>query len=91
MAHGFNIGAAIKLTIDLVLNIIILLIICTNLKSLYNYFVRLSTTQEKKLMVNLICLYQLYKYREIAEIKQIKGNTNLANFIIKLKVYNVLK
>ena len=42
-------------------------------------------------MVNFICLYQLYKCREIAEIKWIKGNTNLANFITKLKVYNALK
>ena len=42
-------------------------------------------------MVNLICLYQLYKRKEIAEIKQIKGNTNLANFIIKSKAYNALK
>ena len=42
-------------------------------------------------MVNFICLYQLYKYKEIAKIKQIKGNTNLANSITKLKVYNALK
>ena len=42
-------------------------------------------------MVDLICLYQLYKHKEIAKIKQIKGNTNLANSIIKLKVYNALK
>ena len=42
-------------------------------------------------MVNLICLYQLYKCRKIAKIKQIKGNTNLANFIIKSKAYNTLK
>ena len=42
-------------------------------------------------MVNFICLYQLYKYREIAKIKQIKRNTNLADFITKSKVYNVLK
>ena len=42
-------------------------------------------------MVDFICLCQLYKYREIAKIKQIKGNTNLANFITKLKAYNILK
>ena len=42
-------------------------------------------------MVNFICLYQSYKYKEIAEIKQIKGNTNPANFITKLKAYNALK
>ena len=69
MAYGFNIGAAIKSTINLVLNITIPLVICTDLKSLYNYLVRLSTTQEKRLIVNFICLYQLYKHREIAEIK----------------------
>ena len=42
-------------------------------------------------MVDLIYLCQLYKYREIAKIKQIEGNTNLANFITKSKVYNALK
>ena len=91
MAYGFNIRAAIKLTINLVLNITIPLVIYTNSKSLYNYFVRLNTTQEKRLIVDLICLYQLYKHREIAKIKQIKGNTNLANFITKSKAYNILK
>ena len=91
MAHGFNIGAVIKLTINLVLNTTIPLIIYTDLKSLYNYLVRLSTTQEKRLMVNFICLRQLYKCREIAEIKWIKGNTNPADFIIKLKACNILK
>ena len=69
MAHRFNIGAIIKLTINLILNITISLIICTDLKSLYNYFMRLSTTQEKKLIVDFIYLYQLYKHKEIAEIK----------------------
>ena len=42
-------------------------------------------------MVNFICLHQLYKCKEIAKIKWIKGNTNLADFMIKLKVYNALK
>ena len=38
-----------------------------------------------------MCLRQLYKYKEIAKIKWIKGNTNPADFITKLKVYNALK
>ena len=42
-------------------------------------------------MVDFMCLYQSYKCKEIAKIKQIKGNTNLANFMTKLKVYNALK
>ena len=44
MAHSFNITAAIKSTIDKMLSIIILLILYTDLKSLFNYLVRLNTT-----------------------------------------------
>ena len=84
-------GAVIKLTINLVLNITIPFIICTDLKSLYDCFVRLNTTQKKRLIVDFICLRQLYKCREIAKIKWIKENTNPADFITKLKVYNILK
>ena len=91
MAYRFDIGAIIKLTINLVLNIIIPFIICTDLKFLYNCLIRLSTTQKKRLIVDFIYLRQLYKHKEIAEIKQIKGNTNLANFITKSKAYNALK
>ena len=69
MAYKFNIGAVIKLIINLVLNITIPLVIYTNLKSLYSCLVRLSTTQKKRLIINLICLCQLYKYKEIAKIK----------------------
>ena len=69
MAYRFNIGATIKLTINLVLNITIPLVIYTDLKSLYNCLVRLGTTQEKRLMIDFLCLRQLYKYKEIAKIK----------------------
>ena len=51
------------------LSIIILLILYTNLKSLFNYLVRLSTTQEKCLIINIIYLHQAYKKREIVKIK----------------------
>ena len=44
MAYRFNIGAIIKLTINLVLNITIPLIIYTDLKSLYNCLIKLNTT-----------------------------------------------
>ena len=42
-------------------------------------------------MVDFMCLRQLYKRKEIAKIKWIKGNTNPADFMTKLKAYNILK
>jgi len=57
MAHGFNIGTAIKSTLDKVLQVNLLLILCTDLKSLYNCFVQLGTMQEKCLMIDVMCLY----------------------------------
>ena len=43
MAHGFNITAAIKLTINKMLFITTLLILYTDLKLLFDYLVRLGT------------------------------------------------
>ena len=57
MAHGFNAGAAIKVIIKKILQLKRLpVILCTDLKSLYNCLVKLKTTQEKRLMVDLMCL-----------------------------------
>ena len=90
MAHSFNITTAIKLTIDKMLSIIILLILYTDLKLLFNCLVRLGTTQEKRLIIDIIYLHQAYKKREIVKIKQIDSNANPANAIIKGKAYNAL-
>ena len=66
------------------------LILYTNSKSLFNYLVRLSTTQEKRLIINIICLHQAYKRREITKIKWIDGNANPTNAITKGKACNAL-
>jgi hypothetical protein len=69
MAHGFNIRAIIKLTVNKILNINLPLMMCTDLKSLYNCLIWLSTIQEKHLIIDIICLQQAYKQREITEVK----------------------
>jgi len=38
-------------------------------------------------MVNLICLHQAYKRREITEVKWISSGDNLADAITKAKPY----
>ena len=61
MAHGFDIGATIKSTIDKILQVNLPLILYTDSKSLYDCLVRLGTTQEKRLMIDVMCLRQAYE------------------------------
>ena len=56
MVHGFDITGAIKAIIDKILNINLLLVTYTNSKLLYDCLVKLSTTQEKCLIINVLCL-----------------------------------
>ena len=61
MAYGFNIGALVKSIINRVLEIELLLVVYTDSKSLYKCLVKLGTTREKRLIINIICLCQVYK------------------------------
>ena len=92
MAHGFDVGATIKATIEKILRIKRLpLVLCTDSKSLYDCLVKLGTTQEKRLMADLMCLRQSYVRREIAETKWIDGNSNPADAMTKSKPCQALK
>jgi len=91
MAHGFDLGASVKSTIDKVLGIDLPLVLCTDSKSLYECLVKLGTTQEKRLMIDIMCLRQAYERREVAEVKWIKGESNLADAMTKSKASNALK
>jgi hypothetical protein len=55
MAYGFDISALIKFIIDKVLKIDLLLIFYINSKSLYKCLVKLDTTQEKRLIIDIMC------------------------------------
>ena len=90
MAHGFDMGASVKSTVDKALQIDLPLVICTDSKSLYECLVKLGTTQEKRLMIDVMCLRQAYERREIAEVKWIKGNSNPADAMTKAKPSNAL-
>jgi len=56
MAHSFDIGALVKSTFDKILEIDLPLVIYIDSKSLYECLVKLGTTQEKRLMIDVICL-----------------------------------
>ena len=85
MAHGFDVGAAIKATLEKILQQPILLVLYTDSKSLYNCLVKLGTTHKKRLIVDLMCLRQSYERREIAEIRWIDGGNNPADAMTKKK------
>ena len=61
MAYGFNIGALVKSIINKVLEIELLLVVYIDLKLLYKCLIKLGTTREKYLIINIIYLYQVYK------------------------------
>jgi hypothetical protein len=69
MAYGFDISTSIKATVELQLNISLLFILCTDSKSNFECFVKLGTIQEKRLIINIMCLCQLYKRHKIAKVK----------------------
>jgi hypothetical protein len=91
MAHGFDMGVSVKSTIDKALQINLPLVVCTDSKSAYECLVKLGTTQEKRLMIDVMCLRQAYERREIAEVKWIKGDSNPADSMTKAKPSNALK
>jgi hypothetical protein len=69
LAYRFDIKATIKSIVNKILNINLLFIIYIDLKLLYNCLIRLSTTQEKRLIIDIIYLRQAYKQRKITEVK----------------------
>jgi hypothetical protein len=69
-------GINITITINTIIKMITkqlgflqtLIIVYTNLYSLYKCLVKLSTTQKKRLIIDIITLRQLYKQRKITKI-----------------------
>ena len=92
MVNGFDIGAAIKKTIENITKIDNLpLLLCTDSKSLYECLVKLGTTHEKRLMVDIMCLRQSYERHEITEVIWIDGDSNPADVMTKSRPCQALR
>jgi hypothetical protein len=49
------------------------IIICTDSFSLYECFVKLETTKEKRLMIDIMAIRQAYEQKDVFEIRWING------------------
>jgi hypothetical protein len=92
MINDFDVEIVIKSIIEHILKLknSLSLILFTDSKSLFDCLVKLETTSEKRLMIDLMCLKQSYERREIAEIRWIDENINLADAMTKSKFCNAL-
>ena len=59
------------------------IIACTDSYSLYECLVKLGTTKEKRLMIDIMAIRQSYERRELTEIRWINGQDNPADAMTK--------
>src|ERR1700712_4902161 len=87
MVAGVDIAIAINSTIHMIAARLKVplpqIVCCTDSFSLYECLVKLGTTKEKRLMIDIMALRQSYERREIAEVRWINGKDNPADAMTK--------
>jgi hypothetical protein len=87
MVHGVDMGMATGTTFDMITTKLgipkIPIIVCTDSFSLYECLVKLGTTKEKRLMIDIMSLRQSYERRELFEVRWIHGQDNPADAMTK--------
>jgi hypothetical protein len=77
MVGGVDMAIAISTTITMITDQLELpklpTIVCTDSYSFYECLVKLGTTTEKRLMIDIMALRQSYERRELMEIRWING------------------
>jgi hypothetical protein len=83
MVAGVDMAYAIGSTLKLITTQLelpdIVTIVCTDSYSLYECLVKLGTTKEKRLMIDIMALRQSYERRELFEVRWINGQDNPAD------------
>ncbi|KAI0994393.1 hypothetical protein K3495_g13789 [Podosphaera aphanis] len=95
MVNGFDIGICLSTTLKLITDQLDLscipLVICTDSYSLYECLVKLGTTKERRLMIDIMALRESYERREITEIRWVHGDDNPADAMTKSSPNSALK
>ncbi len=87
MVSGVDMSIATSTTLAIIMERLgmpaIPVIVCTDSFSLYECLVKLGTTKEKRLMIDIMALRQSYERRELFEIRWINGLDNPADAMTK--------
>ncbi|KAK6211233.1 hypothetical protein QIS74_10497 [Colletotrichum tabaci] len=87
MVAGVDMAYAISTTLRMITDRLSLppipTIVCTDSYSLYECLVKLGTTKEKRLMIDIMALRQSYERRELHEVRWINGSDNPADAFTK--------
>ncbi|KAF7578000.1 hypothetical protein PtrM4_022400 [Pyrenophora tritici-repentis] len=87
MAHGVDIALAIGTTIDMIMDRLsfpkVSIVACTDSRSLYDCLVKLGTTKEKRLMIDIMALREAYERNDLMDIRWIDGRDNPADAMTK--------
>jgi hypothetical protein len=87
MVAGVDMAYAISTTLRQITNRLgippVQTVVCTDSYSLYECLVKLGTTKEKRLMIDIMALRQSYERRELHEIRWIHGDDNPADALTK--------
>ena len=87
MVAGIDMAISISTTLQLITKQLkvdpIPAVVCTDSFSLYECMVKLGTTKEKRLMIDIMAIRQSYERREISEIRWIEGGSNPADAMTK--------
>ena len=84
---GVDIAIAIYTTIKMIIDqlryLTALIIVYTDSYSLYKCLVKLGTTREKRLMIDVMVIRQSYKQRELIEVRWINRQDNPVDVMTK--------
>lgn len=87
MMSGFDISMALSTTLNQVMKSRgmprIPIVLCTDSRSLYECLVKLGTTEEKRLMIDIMSLREAYERKDISEVRWIDGKDNPADACTK--------
>lgn len=87
MMSGFDISMALSTTLNQIMGSLgmprIPIVLCTDSRSLYECLVKLGTTDEKRLMIDIMSLREAYERKDISEVRWIDGKDNPADACTK--------